>query len=184
MSPFRWTANMSKNAKHRPRTDGCRYRHFSDPLQGPRGHGLRRHDLKNHRHGLRLPRGQEWRCTTTASPQVNESKCIGCGVCRKHLRPRRHRPSRRTARRTSTTNKCVGCGRCIGVCPTDAIGSGCDAIRTVTCSTARWRSTPRRSCRGAPASTSRLVMDVSPNCDCHAENDVPDRPECRHVCLV
>ena len=27
-----------------------------------------------------------------------------------------------------------------------------------------------------PASTSSLVMDVSPNCDCHGENDVPIVP--------
>ena len=47
-----------KEAQHRPRHHGRGRVHQPDPLQGARDDRLRRHD-QEHRHGLRLPRGQD-----------------------------------------------------------------------------------------------------------------------------
>ncbi len=45
------------------------------------------------------------------------------------------------------------------------------------CWTARWPSTPPPSATTVPASTLALVQDISPNCDCHGENDAPILPD-------
>lgn len=52
-------------------------------------------------------------------PAVNESKCIGCGACRKICA--HDAPTIENRKMHIDTNKCVGCGRCIAVCPMDAI---------------------------------------------------------------
>ena len=37
---------------------------------------------------------------------------------------------------------------------------------------------------GRPHFHISLAIDISPYCDCHAENDVPIVPDNRHVCFV
>ena len=82
----------------------------------------------------------------------------------------------RTARPALTTDKCVGCGRCIGVCPWDAIRLelGRDGTEILNRKIAEYA---QAVVDGRPCFHISLVIDVSPNCDCHPENDaaiVPD----------
>ena len=71
-------------------------------------------------------------------------------------------------------NKCLGCGRCIGACNFDAIHSGCDAAtKDFNCRMAEYA---KAVVDGRPNFHISLVVDVSPNCDCHRENDVPILP--------
>ena len=72
-------------------------------------------------------------------------------------------------------NKCVGCGRCIGVCPKDAVtpahDEACDIMNR------KIAEYTKAVVDGRPSFHISLVIDVSPFCDCHAENDaaiVPD----------
>ncbi len=66
-------------------------------------------------------------------------------------------------------NKCLGCGRCIGACNFDAIHSGCAAAtKDFNCRMAEYA---KAVVDGRPNFHISLVVDVSPNCDCHCEND-------------
>ncbi len=72
-------------------------------------------------------------------------------------------------------SKCVGCGRCIGVCPKDAVKAASDEANDIlNCKIAEYA---QAVCQDRPCFHISLVIDVTPNCDCHAENDaaiVPD----------
>ena len=103
---------------------------------------------------------------------VNESKCIGCGACRKICA--HDAPTIENRKMHIDTNKCVGCGRCIAVCPMDAIEGVYDPNgHLLNCKMAEYA---KAVVQGRPSFHISLAMDISPNCDCHAENDVPVIP--------
>ena len=69
---------------------------------------------------------------------------------------------------------CVGCGRCLGACNFDAIAFDNDtANELLNCRMAEYT---KAVVDGRPNFHISLVVDVSPNCDCHGENDVPILP--------
>ena len=70
---------------------------------------------------------------------------------------------------------CVGCGRCLGACNFDAISFTNDnAQAALNCRMAEYT---KAVVSGRPQFHISLVVDVSPNCDCHGENDVPILPD-------
>ncbi len=70
---------------------------------------------------------------------------------------------------------CVGCGRCLGACNFDAIVFDNDAaIADLNCRMAEYA---KAVVDGRPCFHISLVVDVSPNCDCHCENDAPILPD-------
>ena len=102
-------------------------------------------------------------------PKVNHKKCIGCGNC---VRICAHGgPTVTEKKATIDQNKCVGCGRCIGLCPVDAIYTPFDSsMKKLNQKMAEYAWA---IVHGRPSFHISLIMDVSPNCDCHAENDAP-----------
>ena len=105
-------------------------------------------------------------------PAVNAEKCIGCGACRKICA--HDAPTIENRKMHIDTNKCVGCGRCIAVCPMDAIEGVYDPDgHLLNCKMAEYA---KAVVQGRPSFHISLAMDISPNCDCHAENDVPVIP--------
>ena len=105
-------------------------------------------------------------------PTVNESKCIGCGACRKICA--HDAPTIENRKMHIDTNKCVGCGRCIAACPLAAIAGAYDPNgHLLNCKMAEYA---KAVVQGRPSFHISLAMDISPNCDCHPENDVPVIP--------
>ena len=105
-------------------------------------------------------------------PDVRAKKCVGCGMCRKICA---HSAIEITDKKASIDhNKCVGCGRCIGVCPMDAVQPHYDEAADVM--NRKIAEYTKAVVDGRPCFHISLVLDVSPNCDCHAENDVPIVP--------
>ena len=105
-------------------------------------------------------------------PHVVQERCVGCGACRKNCA---HSAITITDRKASIDHsKCVGCGRCIGVCPMDAVDTDLDEANDIlNCKIAEYTLAVLKD---RPSCHISRVMDVSPYCDCHAENDVPIVP--------
>lgn len=105
-------------------------------------------------------------------PQVQTSACVGCALC---TRVCAHQAITITERKAKIDhNRCVGCGRCIGMCPHDAIACNYDESNIVL--NRKIAEYTKAVVQGRPCFHISLVIDVSPNCDCHAENDVPIVP--------
>lgn len=100
-------------------------------------------------------------------PYVKQNRCIGCGSC---MRICAHEgPSVVDGKASIDHSKCVGCGRCIAICPRDAIvpandGSCEDLGKKIS-------EYAKAVVDGRPSFHISIVIDVSPNCDCHHEND-------------
>ena len=105
---------------------------------------------------------------------VNEELCRGCRKCAKECG---------SDAITYENNKAVihedlcsvGCGRCLGRCNFDAIynenaSANDDLNRKMT-------EYAKAVVDGRPQFHISLIMDVSPFCDCHPENDVPVLPD-------
>ena len=106
-------------------------------------------------------------------PFVDHEKCVGCGFCRKNCA---HDAITITDRKaTIDTSKCVGCGRCIGACPVDAVSTLTDESNDIL--NKKMAEYSWAVLHGRPHFHISLVVDVSPYCDCHGENDVPIVPD-------
>ena len=100
------------------------------------------------------------------------SQCIGCRAC---ARICAHGAPTFTDNKASIDpNKCVGCGRCIGVCPKDAIEPSWGQAEGLL--DKKMAEYALAVVYGRPQFHISLVMDVSPYCDCHPENDNPIVP--------
>ena len=105
-------------------------------------------------------------------PDVRAKKCVGCGMCQKICA---HDAIAIEDKKASINHdKCVGCGRCIGVCPMDAVAPHYDEAADVM--NKKIAEYTKAVVDGRSCFHISLVLDVSPNCDCHAENDVPIVP--------
>ncbi len=105
-------------------------------------------------------------------PSVNPSACIGCGACDRICA--HGAPVIENGRAQIDHDKCVGCGRCLAVCPKDAIAA--DFEDSVAVLNYRMAEYSLAVCKDRPCFHVSLICDVSPNCDCHAENDIPIIP--------
>ena len=70
---------------------------------------------------------------------------------------------------------CKGCGRCIGACAFDAISNNNENANEMLGS--KMAEYAAAVCAGRPCFHISLVQDISPNCDCHGENDAPILPD-------
>lgn len=109
----------------------------------------------------------------SGKPFVIEENCIGCGMCRKICA--HAAPIIENKKAHIDHNKCVGCGRCIAVCPRSTIGTPYDELEDkLNCKMAEYA---KAVVQNRPNFHISLVVDVSPFCDCHAENDIPIVPD-------
>ena len=107
-------------------------------------------------------------------PDIDPALCRGCGQCRKECANSALVFDPQAKKMHIDHNACVGCGRCIGACNFDAISfSNWAAVKELNCRMAEYA---KAVLDGRPHFHISLVVDVSPNCDCHAENDVPILP--------
>ena len=110
----------------------------------------------------------------SGKPEVNPKKCRSCGSCLKECA---HGAIRFNEEHKAQIDpgKCVGCGRCLGRCNFDAIRNrNYSANDELNCKIAEYS---KAVCDGRPCFHISLVVDVSPYCDCHAENDAPILPD-------
>ena len=110
---------------------------------------------------------------SSGKPHISQKLCIGCGQCVKICA---HDAVTITDRKASINHvRCVGCGRCIGVCPMDAVLPGSDESNNIL--NKKIVEYTSAVVSGRPGFHISLVIDVSPYCDCHSENDIPIVPD-------
>ncbi len=110
---------------------------------------------------------------SASKPMIIGKKCI---MCKKCLKECAHDGIEMTASSAQIVDsKCVGCGRCIAVCPKDAIVARWDESSDII--NKKMAEYTWAVLNGRPHFHISLVMDVSPYCDCHGENDLPIVPD-------
>ena len=107
-------------------------------------------------------------------PEVQEGLCRGCHRCAKECGSDAITYNEQN-KAVIDQDKCKGCGRCIGACNFDAIYSQCDSANEML--DRKMAEYAAAVCAGRPCFHISLVQDVSPNCDCHGENDAPILPD-------
>lgn len=110
---------------------------------------------------------------SAGKPFVDVDSCIGCGKC--HNICAYGAPVIENGKACIDHRKCVGCGRCIGVCPKDAVLAAFDEANDVL--NYKIAEYSMAVLQGRPNFHINMVIDVSPFCDCHAENDVAIVPD-------
>ncbi len=107
-------------------------------------------------------------------PEIDPDLCRGCLRCQRECANNALDFDEKTRKMSVNTKNCVGCGRCLGSCNFDAIEfSEGSALSELNCRMAEYT---KAVVDGRPNFHVSLVVDVSPNCDCHSENDAPILP--------
>ena len=119
---------------------------------------------------------------SNGKPVIDPEACRGCKRCLHECANDGLVFNELTRKMEVDTEHCVGCGRCIGACNfVDAIAFATDAAtKELNCRMAQYT---KAVIDGRPNFHISLVMDISPNCDCHAENDAPILPDIGMSCL-
>ena len=107
-------------------------------------------------------------------PTIDPEVCRGCRRCQRECANGGLVYDEARKKMTVDYDHCVGCGRCLGACNFDAIDFQNESANTqLNCKMAEYA---KAVVDGRPNFHISLIMDVSPNCDCHGENDVPILP--------
>ena len=111
---------------------------------------------------------------SSGKPAVQEELCRGCHRCAKECGSDASTYNEQN-KAVIDYDKCKGCGRCIGACNFDAIYSiDSSANEELDRKMAEYAAAV---CYDRPCFHISLVQDISPNCDCHGENDAPILPD-------
>ena len=111
---------------------------------------------------------------SSGKPHIVTEECRGCRRCQKECANGGLVFDEAAKKMTVDLNHCVGCGRCLGACNFDAIRFNNDnANEILNCKMAEYT---KAVIDGRPNFHISLIVDVSPNCDCHCENDAPILP--------
>ena len=110
----------------------------------------------------------------SGKPVVKEKRCVSCGACKKMCA--HDAISFNEDKKASIDHdKCVGCGRCIGSCNFDAISNPDYCANDIL--NKKIAEYSKAVIDGRDNFHISFVVNVSPNCDCHAENDAAIIPD-------
>ena len=111
---------------------------------------------------------------SNGKPSIDAARCRGCRKCRRECANDGLVFDAETGKMTVDLAHCVGCGRCLGACNFDAIEfREDDAVKVLN---RRMAEYAKAVVDGRPHFHVSLIVDVSPYCDCHGENDAPILP--------
>ena len=112
---------------------------------------------------------------SSGKPEIDPDRCRGCRRCQRECANGGLEFDSASRKMTVNYQNCVGCGRCLGACNFDAIefsqGNAPQLLNR------RMAEYAKAVVDGRPQFHISLIVDVSPNCDCHSENDAPILPD-------
>ena len=106
---------------------------------------------------------------------INPDLCRGCRRCEANCANGGLVFDVASKKMTIDENKCVGCGNCLGACNFDAIGFVNDSANELL--SRRIAEYAKAVVAGRPQFHINMLVDISPSCDCHGENDAPILPD-------
>ena len=111
---------------------------------------------------------------SNGKPTIDPEVCRGCKRCMRECANQGLEFDETTKKMQVNAENCLGCGRCLGACNFDAIRFVTDAAtKELNCRMAEYA---KAVVDGRPNFHISLIVDVSPYCDCHGENDAPILP--------
>ena len=111
---------------------------------------------------------------SNGKPTIDPEVCRGCKRCMRECANQGLEFDETTKKMHVNAENCLGCGRCLGACNFDAIRFVNDAAtKELNCRMAEYA---KAVVDGRPNFHISLIVDVSPYCDCHGENDAPILP--------
>ncbi len=105
---------------------------------------------------------------------IDEEKCRGCKRCLKECANGGLVFDELKRKMHVDAGNCVGCGRCLGACNFDAIDFERD--QAISILNSKMAEYTKAVVAGRDCFHLSLIVDVSPYCDCHPENDAPIIP--------
>ncbi len=115
---------------------------------------------------------------SSGKPKVDLSKCRGCHQCAKECGS--NAISYEGGKARIDLEACKGCGRCIGACPFDAISPLSYLANEILGE--KMAEYAKAVTAGRPCFYINIINNVSPNCDCHSENDAAIIPDVGMLC--
>lgn len=112
---------------------------------------------------------------SNGKPVIEAEKCRGCRKCQRECANGGLVFDADSRKMHIDENSCVGCGRCLGACNFDAISFAQD--QAVPILNAKMAEYAKAVVSGRDNFHISLIVDVSPYCDCHSENDAPILPD-------
>ena len=107
-------------------------------------------------------------------PEIDEKLCRGCRICQKECANNGLVFDETKRKMHIDPNNCLGCGRCLGACNFDAISfTKENSVEVLDCKMAEYTKAILANRDSFHIS---VIVDVSPYCDCHSENDAPILP--------
>lgn len=111
---------------------------------------------------------------SSSKPTIDAALCRGCRRCQKQCANNGLVYDETIRKMHINEANCVGCGKCLGACNFDAIQFVQD--NAVPLLNAKMAEYTKAVISGRENFHISLIMDVSPYCDCHSENDAPIIP--------
>lgn len=112
---------------------------------------------------------------SSGKPHIKAERCRGCRRCQRECANGGLVFDEGTKKMKVNEGHCVGCGRCLGACNFDAIAFNDYAANAML--NRKMAEYAKAVVDGRPHFHVSLIVDVSPNCDCHGENDMPILPD-------
>ena len=112
---------------------------------------------------------------SNGKPVIDPSLCRGCRRCQRECANGGLEFDEAARKMSVNYDNCVGCGRCLGACNFDAIDFSQD--QAIPILNAKMAEYTKAVVSGRDNFHMSLIVDVSPYCDCHAENDAPILPD-------
>ncbi len=106
---------------------------------------------------------------------IDEERCRGCRRCERECANGGLVYDSASRKMHVDDSLCVGCGRCLGACNFDAIDF--TQNQAISVLNAKMAEYTKAVVSGRDCFHLSLIVDVSPYCDCHPENDAPILPD-------
>ena len=118
-------------------------------------------------------RGGKLEMHSSSKPLINEEKCVSCGMCIKGCSQSAISYNSRKKAEIDY-DLCTGCGQCVAVCMYNAALFSWDENIKVACE--KMAEYAYAALKGKEHFHINFITDISPDCDCFSNNDMPVVP--------